>query len=197
MNERFCGKHQRLCELCTGHKSDGSPCGAHPIKGGTVCRVHGGSAPAVRAAAQRRLETEAVAADLSAVIGSEGLGGVSDPLDALARLATEAMAMKTALAARVNALNSLSYKSAVGTEQIRAEVLLYERAIDRSAKFLDLLAKSGFEERRVRIDEATGQHVGRLIQRILQRLELSDHQRRMASPIVIEEIQTLRQEITV
>ena len=40
---------------CTAHRQDGNPCTAYAIKGGSVCRVHGGSAPQVRAAALRRL----------------------------------------------------------------------------------------------------------------------------------------------
>jgi hypothetical protein len=40
---------------CSAHRQDGHPCKALAIKGGTVCRVHGGSAPQVRQAANRRL----------------------------------------------------------------------------------------------------------------------------------------------
>ena len=40
---------------CTAHRSDGLPCGAWSIRGGYVCRVHGGRAPQVRARAEFRL----------------------------------------------------------------------------------------------------------------------------------------------
>ena len=51
---------------CTAHRTDGQPCEAQAIRGGNVCRVHGGSAPAVKAAAQRRLldAADPVAAEL-------------------------------------------------------------------------------------------------------------------------------------
>ena len=39
---------------CTAHTTSGRPCRNPPIKGTTVCRVHGGSAPQVRKAAARR-----------------------------------------------------------------------------------------------------------------------------------------------
>ena len=39
---------------CTAHKTDGTPCGAWAIHGATVCRVHGGSAPQVKKAAEKR-----------------------------------------------------------------------------------------------------------------------------------------------
>ena len=40
---------------CTAHRSNGEPCKAYAIKGGTVCRSHGGSARQVKEAARRRL----------------------------------------------------------------------------------------------------------------------------------------------
>lgn len=40
---------------CTAHRQDGHPCKAQSIRGGTVCRVHGGAAPQVRQAANLRL----------------------------------------------------------------------------------------------------------------------------------------------
>lgn len=40
---------------CTAHKQNGQACKAPAIRGANVCRVHGGSAPQVKAAARRRL----------------------------------------------------------------------------------------------------------------------------------------------
>src|SRR5690242_18758926 len=42
---------------CTARRSDGQPCKAQAIRGGSVCRVHGGSAPQVRRKAAERLAT--------------------------------------------------------------------------------------------------------------------------------------------
>lgn len=44
---------------CVGHKKNGERCRRAAIAGGTVCRVHGGAAPAVKAAARVRLEMAA------------------------------------------------------------------------------------------------------------------------------------------
>ena len=46
-------------KLCKAHKVNGEPCKAYAIKGGTVCRRHGGSAPQVRAKALERLHAAA------------------------------------------------------------------------------------------------------------------------------------------
>lgn len=40
---------------CSARKRDGTPCGASPIRGSSVCRMHGGGAPQTVAAARRRL----------------------------------------------------------------------------------------------------------------------------------------------
>ena len=44
---------------CKARKQDGTACGAYPIRGAEVCRVHGGRAPQVKAAAARRLAAQA------------------------------------------------------------------------------------------------------------------------------------------
>lgn len=40
---------------CTAHRTNGESCGNFAMQGGRVCHAHGGKAPAVRAAAARRL----------------------------------------------------------------------------------------------------------------------------------------------
>lgn len=49
--------------VCTARRRNGEPCLNYAIKGATVCRMHGGSAPQVRAAAQTRI---LMASDLAA-----------------------------------------------------------------------------------------------------------------------------------
>lgn len=176
---------------CKATARTGAQCSNPPIRGATVCRMHGGSSPAVKAAAARRLEVAAVDADVAAVIASEGLEGVTNPLEALAKLATESLAMKTALAARVNALQEITTTSKLGVEGLKAEVALYERALDRTAKFLDLLAKSGFEERRLRIDEQTAGMFVTVMRKVLARLDLTPAQQALVGTVVPDELRAL------
>lgn len=73
---------------CTARRVDGEPCRRFAIKGGTVCRTHGGAAPQVVAKAKVRLQN---AADLMArellnlVTGAESeavkLAAIRDALD--------------------------------------------------------------------------------------------------------------------
>ena len=49
----------RQAQRCTARKTDSEPCKAWAMLGTTVCRVHGGQAPQVQAAATERLAVEA------------------------------------------------------------------------------------------------------------------------------------------
>lgn len=53
-----CGTCGQWHERCTAHRRDGKPCSKHPIQGGTVCTTHGGRAPQVKDAAEKRVMEE-------------------------------------------------------------------------------------------------------------------------------------------
>ena len=53
MSQRFAEQFR-----CTARNQAGRRCGRASIPGGHVCRMHGGAAPQVRAAAERRLQVE-------------------------------------------------------------------------------------------------------------------------------------------
>jgi hypothetical protein len=52
-------KRLRWRVRCTGRRTNGEPCRAWAIHGGSVCWTHGGAAPQVRLAAMDRLEMDA------------------------------------------------------------------------------------------------------------------------------------------
>lgn len=157
MDCEHCG---RTHERCRGHNGEGLPCGKWPVRGAVVCATHGAAAPQVRAKAAERVALAEVEADAAKALAHTALAPLEDPLEALARLAAEAIAMKDALAGRVNALTSIRYTGVSGVEQLRAEVQLYERALDRAAKFVDVLARHDWIGKKLQLEEAqTGQVV--------------------------------------
>lgn len=175
-------------QQCSATARSGRRCRAFAVQGTTVCRMHGGSARQVRAKGRERLAAVAARADAERLLTHEAVDRMEDPLEALGRLAVEALAMKEALASRVNALASLRYSAAgAGTEQLRAEVVLYERALDRSAKFLDMLARNNWEERRIQISEAQGQQLVAVVRAVLERLGLDERQQQLVPVVVPEE----------
>jgi hypothetical protein len=53
-----CSRCRKVHEKCTAHSKAGRACGMNPPAGSDVCTKHGGAAPQVRAAAERRREEE-------------------------------------------------------------------------------------------------------------------------------------------
>lgn len=135
---------------CTGtSKRSQKRCKRAAILGGTVCSIHGGKSPrAVAAAAERVLDGQ-VRAELARLETDP----VEDPLRELQRLAGQVLAWKDALGHRVNELTSIRYTSETGGEQLRAEVALFERAMDRCATVLTAMARLNIDERLARITE--------------------------------------------
>lgn len=67
--------HGRRCSARS--KRSGERCRRAPIVGGTVCTMHGGAAPQVRAAARRRLQNQ-LARVACWELGLPGFGGQPD-----------------------------------------------------------------------------------------------------------------------
>lgn len=51
---------------CSAHRKSGQPCRNWAIRGGFVCRMHGGAAPQVRAKAKMRLEAARIYREITA-----------------------------------------------------------------------------------------------------------------------------------
>lgn len=156
---------------CTARTRSGEQCKNRPMIGATTCRMHGAATQRSRQAAARRIAK----ADAEAALAYTGQKDFDDPLLELGRLATEALALKDALAARVNALREPTYETYEGRERLRVEVELYERALDRSAKFLDILSRSGFDERRLQVEEAQAQTLVKFAFAIGRHFGVADH----------------------
>ena len=80
---------------------------------------------------------------------------------------------KEYFADRLAALEQLRYEAHNG-EQLRAEVGLFERALDRAQKFALDLAKLNLEDRLVRLNEAQGRMLAQAVEAALQVCGLED-----------------------
>ncbi|WP_326768657.1 hypothetical protein OG978_32705 [Streptomyces sp. NBC_01591] len=78
---------------------------------------------------------------------------VTDPLHALLELAGQTLAWQSATAELVNRLENIRYAGSNGAEQLRAEIALYERAMDRASSVLSSIARLNIEERVARVTE--------------------------------------------
>jgi hypothetical protein len=147
--------------LCGAHKKKGGTCG-RPAGWGTDhvgvgrCKLHGGCTPTQRKHAHLKLAERGAAVELA----EAGYEPVTDPVATLADVAGQARALLAIFASKVDALgDGIRYESEKGVEQLRAEMAIYERMLDRTAKFAGKLAELGFEERRLEMDEQDGRRL--------------------------------------
>ncbi|MGW1525445.1 hypothetical protein [Streptomyces sp. NPDC002159] len=143
---------------CTAHKKakkgqKGERCKAWALKGQTVCRVHGGAAPQNLAAGERRIAEGRLEEETRRALAILNVQPVENPLTALSELAGQVIAWKNALADRVNELHRIRYTDDKNAEQLRSEVALYERAMDRCLNVLGTIGRLRIDERLAAISE--------------------------------------------
>lgn len=127
-------------QACGAHLQSGKPCPNPPNRHLTVCRMHGADARHLKEIAARR-ELEAKVRKLL----PDTFEPHPDVIGEALRLASEAAAFRDALRSRVD-LDQLSTRNEYTGEQVRAEVQLYERALDRLGKLLIDLHRAGMME---------------------------------------------------
>lgn len=116
----------------------------HPGTG--KCKLHGGCAPSSNAAA--------ITQQAERLLYQYDSDPVANPLEALQALAGRALALEQAIGEMVNNLKGdLRYDTETGGEQLRAEVAVLERAMDRCGRLLVDIAKLNIEERMARVTE--------------------------------------------
>lgn len=172
-------------DRCTATaKSSQERCKRTAPPGSTVCRAHGGAAPQVaRKAAEREVERQALAQ-----LSRHGYAPVADPLTALAELAGEVLAVKNIFRERLAALSEDAWRRTDdhGAEQLRAEVALYERALDRSARVLADIARLRIDERLTAITEEQARTMVAILTAVLERLDLTEQAGQVRELVAVE-----------
>lgn len=166
-------------------------CPMWAIRGGKVCYHHGGANQDVIARAQTRVRTREIEAYAGKVLAQEGLETVEDPLQELSKMATQSKALMDALGARVNSLQELEHFDAKNSPTIKAEVQMYERAMDRTARLLEALVKAGYTERQIKIQETEALMIAGVIKRTIAALGLTPEQQTRAQSILAQEFRAL------
>jgi hypothetical protein len=163
---------------CKARRSaDGEPCEAYAVTGAKVCSAHGGRAPQVKEAARRRSLERQAAAELARL----DVTPLEDPLSELALLAAQIVAWKNMMAERVNALTSLRYEGEGSGEQLRAEVALWERALDRCERVLTAMARLNIDERLTEISEIRAHQIISFLTAVLARFGIPDDEHALAA----------------
>lgn len=135
------------------------------------CKFHGGNTKTQRAGA-RRVKADQ---EVRAMLAQLDVQPVDDPLTALSLTAGQIVAWQQATALKVNDLGgSIRYEGAAGAEQLRAEVALYERAMDRAEKVLSGIARLDIDARLVRIEEEKARIIMEAVQAGLAAIHVSE-----------------------
>jgi hypothetical protein len=143
----LCGAKPKPTSVRTG------PCKNPAMRNQKRCRIHGGMSPRARAKALRTdVNTKAELA-----LKRMNITPVTDPLTELQKLAGEVLAWKNEIVRHIYKLKQIRSVNGLGIEQVRSEIILYERALDRSITVLSALAKLGIDERLATIEETQAQ----------------------------------------
>ena len=178
---------------CTAvSRRTGNPCRSYAVKGTTVCRKHGGSAPQIKKVAKlnyaRYIVQEKVRREVGALAVDVPIESrVTDPLIELQRLTTEAIHFKDVLGKMVNELKDIERITTDGNVQIRAAVQLYGEAMDRTAKFLNMAMKHDIAGKIVQIEAAKVSAISAAISRAIASAGLtSDQENTVRNTLAIE-----------
>lgn len=143
-----------VAAYCGARKRQGEGNCKRPAGWGTghvgtgCCKLHGGST--------RDQSVAALVEQARSEIARLDLPPTDDPMGELAKVTAQVVGWKDKMAEQVNALTSLRYESfgeGSSGEQLRSEVALFERALDRCEKFLTAMAKLNIDERLTRVTE--------------------------------------------
>lgn len=168
-----CGANRRggegTCKRAAGAGTD--------HKGWGRCSWHGGSSPSgSQSAAGQRIESEA-----RRRLYRHDAHPVDNPLEALQLLAGRALALEAEIGEIVNGLaEAIRYEGEHSGEQLRAEVAVLERAMDRCGKILVDIAKLNIEERLARVTEKQAQMAMDALSSAMGEMGMSPEQQREA-----------------
>jgi hypothetical protein len=146
---------------CSGtSKATGEPCQLSPIKGGTVCHKHGGRAPQVRAAAERRVAEEQVLREMERAVTTYGLPREIDPGLAMLEEVHRTAGHVSWLAEQVGQLEPWQLTiSTVGGSAPNPLVITYQRERAHLIKAASDAVRCGLEARQVALAERLGEQV--------------------------------------
>jgi hypothetical protein len=136
-----------------GHRT--RPCQLWAMKGLTVCWRHGGANKTTRAAGERRVAEDKIEKKARKLADLFDVEPVDNPLDALAQHVGEEIQFKDILGSLVKEIRveDIRFTDARGAEQLRSEIVVFERALGRVGDRLVAYAKLGIDERLVKIEE--------------------------------------------
>lgn len=151
---RYCGAAKKqsagTCTQAAGWGTD------HPGFG--RCKLHGGCTPTGSKAAAEQEGRYLLGALVTPA------APVDDPGVELRRIAALTLTWMEACGDTIAHLKNFRFLDAKGAEQLRSEIPMFERSMDRAASLLAAIAKLGLDEREVAVSEAKAQMLLRALE---------------------------------
>jgi hypothetical protein len=170
---------------CTHKYRNGRICNKNVVTGYPFCQSHLQKATIAEIALVRK-------DDLAQMTFEEVTGRkVTNPLEELSLLVSEVLLYKDFCAQQVAQLRGdYRYEGRSG-EQLRAEVALYERSLDRAGKLLIEWSRLNIDERLTKIEESKAAMLLEVIRRVLISAGLDEEQRVRAEATAVKELRAL------
>lgn len=143
------------------------------------CPRHGGNLPGPRLAAEKARIEEKIGKAAQRLGIAES---IENPLHALQQLAGEVVQWKNLCRSQLSELTTVGYSGMTG-EQVRAEITVWERALDRSITALATLARLNIDERLARIEEQQAAMVRQAFAAGLEEIGVGVEQRAAAAKV--------------
>jgi hypothetical protein len=163
---------------CTAtSKQSGQRCKRAPIPGGTVCVMHGGATPAVKAAAEQRLAEKAANTEIDRLwLGFENAQPVTDPVASLQRLAGALEEMTDTVGKKVAALKDI--EAGEDLTRVRGLVVLLDKLLGHLRGTLEAMVRLGIAQQRlVQLERDQARMVGVAVEAGLEAVGLDAAQR--------------------
>jgi hypothetical protein len=172
---------------CSAHSRTGKQCKRWAVPGAIVCRYHGGMAPQVRAAADRRL----VEAEVRRITGADPM---TDPYAALEDLGGRAMALVDRLSHLVDDLDDVRYEGGLGGhwEQVRGELPMLLAALRQAESIAGRIVSLGLDAQRNQISNRKADMVAAALLFVLGHADIGLDPQRLtrARELLMAELET-------
>lgn len=183
-------------EKCTATiRETGERCTRWPIRGGTVCMAHGGAAPQVRDAANRRLQRDQMRVDLGQLMAELEVSAAGrGPTEILLDVVYRAHAMVQVIGAQLGGVGD-DLTRLDRYQQAQPHVLfdMYDRALDRAGRVSKMALDAGVAERLVQVEQEKGRLLADVIRAIFAdpELGLTDAQRAVSGAVAGRHLRAL------
>lgn len=170
---------------CTGISSrSGKRCKKAAIKGGTVCATHGGAAPQVRAAAERREVERQTLAEAQRMVAKDESNKhpIEHLVDSMALASMQVMVWGDIVADLDDPDKPgelLTYSKAHGA-QLHPFVSERDAWVDRKAKYADMCLKANVAEREIQLTEQQAASARRAFEAAMSAIHLSNAEKQEA-----------------